>query len=176
MKDDKLVKRYFDLFTGEYVEEKKIEVVGKKQPQYFEIINALFTDKNYINNLTAECARQNLFVILRRLAIKYPDKANCFNDGKCDELSVLKYWSDFLYNGGRYPDKWVYTSVKKEKVKDDITKSDIKEYKKYYDITDNDYSSMMSLFPEETRNEIIEHRELMKKLNSASIETQKIKK
>jgi len=130
---------------------------GKKQSPFVAIVNALFMDPNYIYNLTYETARQNIFMVLRRLAIKYPIEANVFNDGKVNAFDVLKFWSDFLYNGVSVP-RWTYTAgaSKSKAVKSDVTQDQIRLYKKHYDITDKEFSDAMRFFPEETINEIKE--------------------
>ena len=37
----------------------------------FELLNALFTNKEYVDSLTDESMKQNLFMVNRRLAIYY---------------------------------------------------------------------------------------------------------
>ena len=52
----------------------------KKPNVLFDTLSALFNNKDYINNLTKETMKQNLFMINRRLAIKYPLQAQIFNN------------------------------------------------------------------------------------------------
>lgn len=127
----------------------------KKQSPFITITIALFMDPNYIYNLTAEAARQNIFMVLRRLAIKYPLEANVFNDGKVNQMDVLRFWSDFLYNGVSVP-RWVFLSgaVKSRKTKDGITQDQIKLYKKHYGITNKDFEDAMRFFPDQVLDEV----------------------
>ena len=60
----------------------------KKPFELFGIIDALFVDKEKIYNLSDETCKQYLFMVLRRLAIKYPLQANHFNDGKSNPKHV----------------------------------------------------------------------------------------
>lgn len=128
----------------------------KKPSQLMLIMDALFRDKDYIFNLTKEMAKQNIFMVLRRIAIKYPIEANVFNDGKVNALDTIKFWSDFLYCG--FTPRWIYTSgaAKSQKLKSSVTKDQIKLYKKHYEITDKDFDDAMRFFPEQTINEITE--------------------
>ena len=92
----------------------------KKSNPLFDLINALFTSREYVYGITAETAKQNLFMVLRRLAIKYPVEANVFNDSKVNPIDVIRFFSDYLYCG--VAPKWIYTSVKSKKTSDnDIT-------------------------------------------------------
>lgn len=143
----------------------------KKSNPLFDLINALFTSREYVYNVTEETARQNLFMILRRIAIKYPLEMNVFNDSKVNPLDTIKFLSDYLYCG-TVP-KWVYTSVKssKKKSKDDITKDDITLYKSLYDLTDKDISDLLRFHNDEVIQDIKDNRDFYKKLNSNRYET-----
>lgn len=124
----------------------------KKGNPLFALMDALFTSKEYINNITRETAKQNIFMVLRKIGIKYPLQANAFNDGKVNPLDVIKYWSNFLYTGNR-PPSWIYTKVNEKKHKK-FSASEIKLYKKHYDINDKDFNDCMRFFKEETEKDI----------------------
>ena len=137
----------------------------KKSNPLFDLINALFTSREYVYGITAETAKQNLFMVLRRLAIKYPVEANVFNDSKVNPIDVIRFFSDYLYCG--VAPKWIYTSVKSKKTSDnDITSSDIKMYKSHYDVTDAQFEDAMRFFRYELINEVKSERDFYKKLNS----------
>lgn len=137
----------------------------KKSNPLFELINALFVSKDYVYGITDETAKQNLFMVLRRLAIKYPVEANVFNDSKVNPRDVIRFWSDYLYCG--VAPKWIYTSVtQKKRSKDDITSADIKLYKSHYDVTDAQFEDAMRFYPNELIKEIKAERDFYKKLNS----------
>jgi hypothetical protein len=142
----------------------------KKSNPLFELINAIFSSREYVYNITPETANQSLFMVLRRLAIKYPVEANVFNDSKVNAIDVIRFWSDYLYCG--YPPKWIYTSVtsKKTKSKDEITKEDIKLYKSHFNITDKQYDDAMRFYPKELIDEVKELRDYFKKLKGGSNE------
>src|SRR5574344_577776 len=97
----------------------------------FDTIRALFSDKAYVQSLTAEAARQNIFMINRRLGIMYPMQANVFNNSKVNALDEIRFWSDYLYNGG-YAPRWVYTAgaskLAKKRDMSGIPKSLVKDY------------------------------------------------
>ena len=79
-------------------------MAAEKKPNIlFDTLNALFTNKEYINDLTKETIKQNIFMINRRIAIKFPLQAQVFNNSKTNAVDVLKSWSDFLYTGQRPP-------------------------------------------------------------------------
>ena len=95
-------------------------MAAEKKPNIlFDTLNALFTNKEYINDLTKETIKQNIFMINRRIAIKFPLQAQVFNNSKTNAVDVLKFWSDFLYTGQR-PPGWIYTAgaVKSQSKKD----------------------------------------------------------
>ena len=136
----------------------------KKTNLLFNITDALFKDKNYIYSLTRESCNQYLFMVLRRVAIKYPIQANLFNDGKCNPIDTIRFWGDYLYNGSYVPN-WMKTSGKKsetKKRKGELTNEEIKEYKKYYNIGDKDFDAIMRFFPEETITEVQELNKYLK--------------
>lgn len=145
------------------------EIKEKKSNPLFEIIDAIFMNKGYINNMTDQQTNQNLFMVLRRLAINYPLQANLFNNGKVNALDVIKFWSDYLYCG-TVP-RWAYTSSgaskeKKKVDKNEITKSDIKEYIEFYDIERKSFDFAMRIFTEETINDVKEFKAYMKQISN----------
>ena len=140
----------------------------KKSNPLFDLINSLFTNKEYVNNITMGFAKQNLFMVLRRIAIQYPLQANTFNDNKVNALDTIKFLSDFLYCG--YAPKWIYTSASSKTKKKELGTEDVKLYKEKNDITDKDFQDAMRFFPKELINEVKELSELYAKLNSSKID------
>lgn len=146
-------------------------VSNKKDNPLFDLIKAIFTDKEYVRNITSQQASQFLFMVLRRIGINYPEQANVFNRPDVNAKDVINFFSEYLYTG--MAPKWIYTSVKeiaKEKVKDEFTEAEIKGYLEYYDINRKDYEMADRFFHDELESEIREHIELMKKLNSTKFE------
>ena len=138
----------------------------KKPFELFGILDALFVDKEKIYNLSDETCRQYLFMVLRRLAIKYPLQANHFNDGKSNPKDVIRFWSDYLYTGSYVPG-WTKTSgtgksSKNKANKDEFTKDDIKMYCKNYDISEKEYTDMMRFFPDDTVEEMKAFKKYLK--------------
>lgn len=148
----------------------KENVVETKKNPLFEIIDAIFRNREYIMNMTPQQANQNLFMVLRRLAINYPMQANLFNNGKVNALDVMKFWSDYLYCGS--VPRWAYLSgggdKKKKTEKDSITKNDIKEYIEFYDIDRKSFEFAMKTFREEAINEVVDFKNYMKLLSSTN--------
>lgn len=143
-----------DLFKNEYKSEQSVTLTEKKNI-LFEILNALFTNKAYIDMITPETAKQNIFMINRRLAIKYPLHAQAFNQTGMNPMGVLLAWSTFLYSGN--VPQWLYTpgTAKTKAAKDNIfTDNVIKKFTSYYNISSRDMKSCMRLFPKETEDEI----------------------
>ncbi len=136
----------------------------------FEILNSLFTNKEYINNLTPQAMKQYAFMINRRIAIKYPLQAQVFNNNKVYAPDVIKFWSDFLYTGKR-PQGWVYTagaakSQAKKAEKSKVTPTMIKEYSLKYNISQKDVATALKLFTEEIVAEMLENEEIKKQLST----------
>lgn len=133
--------------------EEKIEKTEKKNI-LFDILNALFVNKDIISNLTNESAKQNIFMINRRLAIKYPIQAQLFNISNINSKDVIASWSDFLYCG--FVPKWIYTpgiSKTTSSSKNLIhQESVLKKFRNYYNIGKRDMDSCIRLFPNETEN------------------------
>ena len=145
------------------------EIKEKKSNPLFEIIDAIFRNRGYIMNMTEQQANQNVFMVLRRMAINYPIQANVFNNGKVNALDVIKFWSDYLYCG-TVP-RWAYTSgasKQKKSTKDDITKNDIKEYIEFYGIERKDFDFAMKIYTDETVNDVNGFKEYMKKITSSN--------
>ena len=142
------------------------EEKAKKPFELFTIMDALFQDKSKIWDLTDETCRQYLFMVLRRIAIKYPLQANHFNDGKSNATDVIRFWSDYLHTGTMSP-RWTKTSGSKKEAKSksnsaDLTKDELKLYKKHYNITDSMFDDMMRFFPDDTANEMKEFKKYLK--------------
>ena len=175
-KDDILVQEIDLLFAAESADAYKVAPSPEPEPVkksnlLFDLIKAIFTDKEYVRNITYQQASQCLFMVLRRLAINYPEQANVFNRSDVNPKDVINFFSDYLYTG-TVP-KWVYTSVKdapKSKSKNKFTESDIKDYLEYYDINRKDYEIANKLFHDELESDIREYVDLMKKLNSTKLE------
>lgn len=136
----------------------------------FEILNSLFTDKEYINNLTPQAMKQYAFMINRRIAIQYPLQAQVFNNNKIYSPDVVKFWSDFLYTGKR-PPKWIYTagaakSQAKKNEKSKVTSTMIKEYSLKHNISQKEVNTALRFFTEDIVNEMLEYEEIKKQLNA----------
>ena len=119
----------------------------------FEILNSLFTDKEYINNLTPQAMKQYCFMINRRIAIQYPLQAQVFNNNKVYSPDVVKFWSDFLYTGKR-PPKWIYTagaakSQAKKNEKSKVTSTMIKEYSLKHNISQKEVMTALKFFTDD---------------------------
>lgn len=142
----------------------------KKPNVLFEILSALFNNKDYINNLTVESMKQNLFMINRRLAIKYPLQAQIFNNKNVNPCDVIKFWNDYLFNG-RFPPKWIYTpgatkSQAKKDMKNSISRSLKKSYSNYYHIPLKDIEDAIYFFPEDSIKEFKDFENLLKQLKN----------
>ena len=146
------------------------EIKESKSSPLFEVINAIFTSKSFINNMTRQQADQNLFMVLRRLAINYPIQANVFNHGKVNSLDVMKFWSDYLYCG-KVP-RWAYTSTRSKKneykKKEDITENDISEYIEFYCIERKSFDFAMKIFHEESISDVLEFKKYMKTIKGSN--------
>lgn len=163
--EPKVLKSYS--LDDEYVEP-EVEEVEETSTKIglFDIINALFLNKDFIWELTESTATQNIFMINRRMAIKFPMEADFFNRSATNALDVLKFWSDFLYNGSRVP-KWVYTKseiAKKKKSADDygLTRDMKQSYADVNWLSMKDVDSMLRFFPETAAALIKENDELDK--------------
>ena len=151
------------IITPIVVEGNSITPIGLPPLLLFDLIKSIFTDKEYVRNITYQQASQCFFMVLRRLAINYPEQANVFNRSDVNPKDVINFFSDYLYTG-TVP-KWVYTSVKdvpKTKTKNKFTESDIKGYLEYYDISRKDYEIANKLFHDELESDIREYVDLMK--------------
>lgn len=130
---------------------------AEKKNILFDIINALFINRDIVSNITYESAKQNIFMINRRMAIKYPMQAQVFNFAGLNPKDVIMSWSDFVFCGN--VPKWIYTagaskaksSSNKEMIKQD---SVIRKYMAYYGIGRREMNSYIKLFPAETEEEL----------------------
>ena len=126
----------------------------------FELLNALFTNKEYIESLTDESMKQNLFMVNRRLAIYYPMQAQVFNSNKVNASDVIKFWSSYLYKpNSKKPPYWLYTAgANKSKAtkesKKEISNTTIKDFCKYYNLSRKDVDTALQFFNEDMTAEI----------------------
>lgn len=142
-----------DISQVSIIEPEKVE----KRNILFDIINALFINKDIINNITYESAKQNIFMINRRMAIKYPMQAQFFNFSGLNPKDIIMSWSDFVFCGN--VPKWIYTPgiVKtKNQISKDLIKQDsiVKKFMSYYNIGKREMDSCIKLFPKETEEEL----------------------
>lgn len=118
------------------------------------IINAIFKDRSYLESITYETAKQNIFMVNRRMAIKYPDKAQLFNNSKINPLDTIKFWGDYL--GGTYA-QWIYTpgasKSKANAAKGKVGETLKKKYVNRYGVTLKDIDAWFKFFPEEAAAE-----------------------
>lgn len=152
---------------------KEQKITNKKPNVLFDTLNALFNNKEYINNLTKETMKQNLFMINRRLAIKFPLQAQIFNNKNVNSCDVIKFWSDYLYNG-KFAPKWIYTpgaakSQAKEDSKNAISFSLKRAFCKYYNLSIKDVDAALKFFPNEMIIEIKNFDILNKQLKNEEI-------
>lgn len=146
-------------------------MAAEKKPNIlFDTLNALFSNKEYISGLTKESIKQNIFMINRRIAIKFPLQAQVFNNNKVNPVDVLKFWSDFLYTGSR-PPGWIYTagavkSQAKKDAKKEISTVLLKQYCNRYHISMKDMEAALKFFPEETIAEVKDFETFNKQLKA----------
>lgn len=137
-----------------------------------DIVKAIFDNKPYINALTKQQASQNIFLVLRRLGMKYPEHANMFNRKGVNPLDTIKFLSDFFYTG-RAP-SWIYTKkeegTKTAKTKNELSNSDITEYLNFYGMSRKDFNDAMRLVPEDMIKDVKDYLSLKKK---TSVENEK---
>lgn len=137
----------------------------------FETINAIFTDKQYISNLTPEFINQNIFMINRRMAIQYPMQASVFNINKINNIELLKVWSDFLYTGKTVP-AWIYTKSSNKvnkKSSDTISNTTLKKYIQYYNINKKDITAALRFDHDNAISELKNFEKIIKEQENANI-------
>lgn len=130
---------------------------AEKKNILFDIINALFINKDIVSNITYESAKQNIFMINRRMAIKYPMQAQVFNFAGLNPKDVIMSWSDFVFCGN--VPRWIYTpgaaKTKNQTTKDLIRQdSVVRKFMAYYGIGRREMDSCIRLFPAETEEEL----------------------
>lgn len=145
----------------------------KKKNILFDIINAIFTNKDFVESQTDETLRQNSFMINRRMSIQYPLQAQIFNNVKVNASDMVKFWSMYLFNG-KFPPKWVYTAgavksqEKKETANSDVSATIKKAYCDKYFISMKDLDLAKELFFDEYIQDIKDFEELYKANNEAN--------
>jgi len=144
-------------------------MADKKDNSLFDILGALFNNKDYINNLPDQAMNSNYFMINRRLAINYPLQAQVFNHNKINPKDVIKFWSDYLYTGGRCPG-WIYTpgaakSKAKNESKHKITNAQIEKYAITKGINKKSIETAIELFGDKMIDEILEYEKIINNIN-----------
>ena len=139
----------------------------KKPNVLFDILNAIFTDKEFIELQSNETLKQNSFMINRRMAIQYPLQGQIFNNIKVNSVDVVKFWSSYLYNGS-FPPRWIYTAgAAKSQEKKEIAKTEIplavrKAYCDRYAVSIKDLEAAMEFFPDEYLSDMKEFETIYK--------------
>lgn len=134
--------------------------MSKENTNYlFDILTALFNNKDYINNLTKESINQNIFMINRRLAINYPLQVQAFNNTNINYCDEIYFWRDFLYSGNKKIPYWMYAkgSIKAKEKKESINKISnnlINTYCNFYKISKKDFVSAFNIFNKDLIQEI----------------------
>ena len=64
-----------------------------EQNLLFKIIDAIFNDREFLESLTENAARQNIYMVHSRMAIKYPDKVEAFNLAHINAKEELLWWN-----------------------------------------------------------------------------------
>jgi len=145
----------------------------KKKNILFDIINAIFTNKDFIESQTDETLRQNSFMINRRMSIQYPLQAQIFNNAKVNASDMVKFWSMYLFNG-KFPPKWVYTAgaaksqERKETANSDVSDTIKKAYCDKYFISIKDLNLAKELFFDEYIQDIKDFEKFYKANNEAN--------
>ncbi len=126
----------------------------------FDIIKDVFIKKDVVDYYTEEVIKQNIFMINRIFSIMYPVQAQVMNIPNINSKDVLRLWNNMLYNGRR-SDSWIYTKgSKKEKEKAEtkkkITRQDILNYCKHYNVAIPDIETALKFYNEEATDEILE--------------------
>ena len=139
--------------------ETKGEIKIKTATNPNDIVDAIFTDREFIQGLTRETLKNSLFPVNRRMAIKSPDIANAFNIPCINESDVIKFYSDLFYNPAKRKPGWIFTpgakkSAEKKKAKDGLTKEQIKRYRDFYNLSQREIEEMLALIPDYTVGQI----------------------
>lgn len=122
-----------------------------------DIVDAIFTDRQFIYDLTKETAKNSLFPVNRRIAIKSPDMVNAFNIPCINEADVIKFYCD-IFCSGRKPG-WLFTpgakkASDKKKEKDAVTKDQIKRYRDFYNLSQREVEERLALITDYTIGQI----------------------
>lgn len=130
----------------------------------------LVNGKAYIANLTPETAKQNIFMVNRRLAIKYPMQVQAFNIPCINALDELKFWSDYLYCGskpGWTMTKGVAKASTAKKASKSYSGADARRYADAYCISMKDLAAAERFYPEQTAAAILEYKKIIESVNKS---------
>ena len=131
----------------------------------FDIIKKLFTNRNEFNQVSDFLLDRNSFMINRFIAIIYPEKVQCFNTTKTNQIDVCKFWADYLGGQYRVPG-YIYTkgSKRSQETKSKMQKQPsnalINEFCINYNINKKDVLNALKMYKNEMITEIEEYVKL----------------
>lgn len=129
------------------------------QNDLFEVLGAIFTDKNKFEDFSSLTLGRNSFMINRMMSIQYPLQANVLNINHINQEDVVKSWNIFIPQQYRNP-SFIYTKGSKKaqetknKKLDIPKKSDIIEYCLTYGLEYKSVMDAIKFFKEDMINEI----------------------
>lgn len=131
----------------------------KEKNELFDIINAIFTDKNKINEYSDLTLNRNSFMVNRLLSINFPLQANALNIKNINSCDLIKSWNIFLPEQIKIPN-FLYTKGSK-KVQENKNKNlsmpnknEIVDYCLTYNENYKNIMSAMKFFKEDMIAEI----------------------
>lgn len=121
---------------------------------FITLSNIIFKDKNNYKLVTDEEKESNFFILNRKFAFKFLKQAHFFNNKTINKSSSMDLWYQFFYNTTNGTPAWWWLTKNNKKAKSDISNSDLKMIKEYYELTEKDMKFILSYFKDNLKTEI----------------------
>jgi hypothetical protein len=133
----------------------------EKKIGVFDLISSLFTDEDISKTYSDKFIENGLFMVNRRMAIKYPLQAQFFNISSMNKRDVVMFWNSFVYTGKK-PESWVYLQGQRKSeeeqsmAKNKISKETINKFCALYHINKKDVERALEFFYDDMKKELTE--------------------
>lgn len=120
---------------------------------FITLSNIIFKNKDKFKYVSDEEKETSFFKLNRKFAFKFLKKAQFFNNKNINRASSIDIWFQIFINSTGIPQWWWKTNAN-PKVKLIIPNADMKLFKEYYDLTDNDINFLIKYKHEKMKLDI----------------------
>ena len=121
---------------------------------FITLANIIFKDKDKFVFVSDEEKYDAFFKLNRKFAFKYLKQAQFFNNKNIDRSSSIDVWYQIFYKTTKGTPQWWWKTKQKTKEKSEISSSDLKLIKSYYNLKDKDIDFLIKFNIDNLKEEI----------------------